>query len=36
MTELEEQNLAVARRFVEQFLGKGDMSIAEEVLDENE
>jgi predicted ester cyclase len=35
MTELETQNLAVARLFVEQFLGKGDMSIAEKVLDEN-
>lgn len=35
MTELETQNLAIARQFVEQFLGHGDMSIAAEVLDEN-
>lgn len=35
MTELETQNLAIARQFVEQFLGNGDMSIAAEVLDEN-
>ncbi|MBD2777013.1 ester cyclase [Iningainema tapete] len=35
MTELENQNLAIARTFVEQFLGKGDMSVAEQVLDEN-
>lgn len=35
MTELEQQNLSVARTFVEQFLGKGDLSIAEQVLDEN-
>lgn len=34
MTELEEQNLRVARKFVKQFLGNGDLSIAEEVLDE--
>lgn len=34
-TELEYQNLAVARRFVEQFLGKGDITIAEQILDEN-
>lgn len=34
-TELETQNLAVARKFIEQFLGNGDMSVAEEVLDEN-
>lgn len=35
MTELENQNLVIARTFVEQFLGKGDMSVAEQVLDEN-
>jgi predicted ester cyclase len=35
MTEKENQNLAVARKFVEQFLGRGEMSVAEEVLDEN-
>ncbi|MBD3886228.1 ester cyclase [Phormidium tenue FACHB-886] len=34
-TEIERQNLAIARTFVEQFLGRGDMSIAEQVLDEN-
>lgn len=35
MTELESQNLAIARTFVEQFLGKGDISVATQVLDEN-
>jgi predicted ester cyclase len=35
MTPTEEQNLAIARIFIEQFLGKGDMSIAADVLDEN-
>lgn len=35
MTELERQNLAIARLFVEQFLGKGDLSIAPQVLDEH-
>ncbi len=34
-TKLEAQNLAIARTFVEQFLGKGDISVAEQVLDEN-
>lgn len=34
-TELETQNLGIARKFIEQFLGRGDMSIAEAVLDEN-
>lgn len=34
-TELENQNLAVARKFIEEFLGRGDMSVAEQVLDEN-
>lgn len=34
-TALEAQNLAVARRFVEQFLGQGDMSVAPDVLAEN-
>lgn len=34
-TELENQNLIVARTFIEQFLGKGDLSVAEKVLDEN-
>lgn len=33
-TELERQNLAIARTFIEQFLGKGDLSVAEQVLDE--
>lgn len=35
MTELENQNLSVVRTFVEQFLGNGDLSVAEQVLDEN-
>jgi len=35
MTELERQNLAIARLFVEQLLGKGDLSIAPQVLDDN-
>ncbi|PSR18249.1 ester cyclase [filamentous cyanobacterium CCP3] len=34
MADLEIQNLAVAHRYVEQFLGKGDISIAEEIFDE--
>jgi len=34
-TDLETQNLAIAKTFVEQFLGKGDMGVAETVLDEN-
>jgi predicted ester cyclase len=34
MTETESQNLAIARTFIEQFLGKGDISIAAQVLDE--
>jgi predicted ester cyclase len=35
MTPTEEQNLAIARIFIEQFLGKGNMAIAADVLDEN-
>lgn len=35
MTPTEEQNLAMARIFIEQFLGKGDMTVAVDVLDEN-
>jgi len=35
MTETESQNAAVARKFFTEFLGKGNMSVAEEVLDEN-
>ncbi|MDX2241364.1 MAG: ester cyclase [Leptolyngbyaceae cyanobacterium bins.302] len=35
MTNIEEQNLEVAQIFVKQFLGKGDMSVAETVLAEN-
>jgi len=35
MTPIEEQNLAIARSFIEQFLGKGDMTVATDVLDEN-
>lgn len=34
-TALETQNLTIARTFIEQFLGKGDMSVAEHVLDAN-
>ncbi len=34
MTEIESQNLAIARTFIEQFLGKGNISIAEQVLNE--
>jgi hypothetical protein len=34
-TEIERQNLAIAHTFVTQFLGQGDMSVAEQVLDEN-
>ncbi|MBW4470621.1 MAG: ester cyclase [Stenomitos rutilans HA7619-LM2] len=33
MTPTEEQNLTIARIFVEQFLGRGDMSVAADVLD---
>ncbi|MGG6238164.1 ester cyclase [Nodosilinea sp. AN01ver1] len=33
MADLETQNLAIAHRYVEQFLGKGDISIAEEIFD---
>lgn len=35
MTEIENQNLAIARTFIEEFLGKGDISIAAQVLDEH-
>ncbi|MBD1867702.1 ester cyclase [Cyanobacteria bacterium FACHB-471] len=35
MTPTEEQNLTTARIFIEQFLGKGDMTVAADVLDEN-
>jgi predicted ester cyclase len=35
MTPTEEQNLATARIFIEQFLGKGDMTVAADVLDED-
>ena len=34
-TDRETQNLTIAHQFIEQFLGKGDMSVAEAVLDEN-
>lgn len=34
MTGIEEQNLAIARTFIEQFLGQGKISIAAQVLDE--
>lgn len=33
-TETENQNLAIAHTFIEQFLGKGDMSVAEQLLDD--
>lgn len=35
MTDIETQNLAIAHRYVEQFLGKGDMSLAAELLADN-
>jgi predicted ester cyclase len=35
MTPTEAQNLAIARIFIEEFLGKGNMSVAADVLDEN-
>lgn len=35
MTDVEAQNLAIAHKFVEQFLGKGNVSLAIELLDEN-
>lgn len=35
MSNSAEQNLEISRRFFIEFLGKGDLSIAEEVLDEN-
>ena len=35
MSDTTEQNLKVAKRFFSEFLGKGDLSVAEEVLDEN-
>jgi predicted ester cyclase len=35
MNDVETQNLAIAHRFVEQFLGKGNISLAAELLDEN-
>lgn len=35
MTSTEEQNLTIARIFIEQFLGNGDMTVAADVLDEN-
>lgn len=34
MTDVENQNLAIARQFIEQFLGEGDMSLAEQLLNE--
>jgi predicted ester cyclase len=35
MTPIEEQNLSTARIFIGQFLGKGDMTVADTVLHEN-
>jgi predicted ester cyclase len=35
MNETTENNLNVAKRFFKEFLGKGDLSVAEDVLDEN-
>jgi predicted ester cyclase len=34
MTEIENQNLTIAHKFVEYFLGQGDMNLAEELLSE--
>lgn len=35
MSNTTEQNLATAKRFFTEFLGKGDLRVADEVLDEN-
>jgi predicted ester cyclase len=35
MPQTEEHNLTVARAFIERFLGQGDLSVADRVLDEN-
>ena len=35
MSTTAEQNLKVSERFFTEFLGKGDLSVADEVLDEN-
>jgi predicted ester cyclase len=35
MPQTEEHNLTVARAFIKRFLGKGDLSVADRVLDEN-
>jgi predicted ester cyclase len=35
MSDTTERNLQTAKRFFNEFLGKGDMSVADEVLDEN-
>ena len=35
MNNTTEQNLEVSRRFFTEFLGKGDLRVADEVLDEN-
>lgn len=35
MTNVEDQNLAIARQFIERFLGKGEMNLAEQLLSEN-
>ncbi len=32
---MEEANLLIARKFIEEFLGQGKMELAEEVLDQN-
>ena len=34
MTDIESQNLAIAKAFIEQFLGQADLSVADAVLDE--
>jgi len=33
MTDIESQNLAIAKTFIEKFLGQGNMSVADEVID---
>jgi hypothetical protein len=32
---MEEANLLIARKFIEDFLGQGKMELAEELLDQN-
>lgn len=35
MQQAQTDNMAIARRFFEEFLGKGSLAVADEVLDEN-